>query len=353
MSTFDLNERKENLKVAYQDVVREITFCLSQDGDEIRTKIAPKMAEVLEGGIASQVDEAVNAWRGNVPLELETYIAKTFAIPSFLVRVDCTLNKKGELFVYEIEDAPAGAAMTSKASPAYKKLISAARSSWPDFRAFVSPLKRFSDVTVWLGCADDDYLAGEGLIWSVIRPEEADEFDFLIHRSVTPVRNEGDKTSVVKTFGHSIIGTGFEVLTMIDLSKRWVIKPIQGTRANSVIIWWVNDGHTKRPHDAIVNIQKLKRLLTAQPERMWIAQPWCAPLPTSERFRVLPDELSRGWYIMRIYCAYSIKKDRYLPIGGMANILSRKYGIIHGRASAVFAPLELSHADVKKTIAAF
>ena len=353
MSSVDTGKYETDRCVAYEEVVREVTFCFSNTGDEIRTKIAPGMAEVLEEGVVRQVDDAVNAWRSNVPLELDTYVAKTYAIPSFLVRVDCTLNKKKELFVYEIEDAPAGAAMTSKASAVYKKLISAARSSWPDFRAFISPLKRFSDVAVWLGCADAEYLRGKGLVWNVIRPEEADAFASLIPRSVTPIRNEGDKTAIAKTFGHSIIGTGFEVLTMIDLSKRWVIKPIQGTRANSVIVWWVNDGVTKRPRDAIVNIQKLKRLLTADPERMWIAQPWCAPLPTSERFRILPDKLARGWYIMRIYCAYSIKEDRYLPIGGMANILSQKYGIIHGRPSAVFAPLELSHSDAKKTITLF
>lgn len=328
------------------DPVRIVAQPFKKAGNESGVmQVTPDMPLLLDDSFVDQVAAATNAWRANVALEQETFVAREYGIPSFLVRMDCTVGDDGQLHVYEIEEPPAGAGSIRQIFGQYDELLHAAESSWPTFRAFISPGKKFSDVSTWLGDADTAYLNGDGLLWCVIRPEEADAFAHLIPRSVTPVRLEGDKRPIAATFPESnIVGTGSELLEQLDIkNRRWVFKPIQGTRAHKVVIWWVANGDGGRPKEAIANFSKLGERLLEDPTRIWLAQPWATPRMVTSDFTGVPDELSRFWYIRRIYAAYSPKHDCYVPIGGVANMLDRrKFAIVHGRSAAVFAHARLS-----------
>lgn len=329
----------ENVTITREDFYHEGSLHISNN--------VCRTPATIPDSLVDQVGSAVNQWCQHVDLERETYVAKNYGIPSFLVRVDCTVDTNGMLRVFEIEEPPAGASMTSRISPQFASLLASAQERWPKFKAFVSPKKRFSDVALWLGRADVDY---SGLLWCVIRPEEADEFSHLIPRSVTPIRKEGDKTPLSKVFNETKVGSVDDLLGQVSLEHRIVFKPAQGTRAHGVTVWWPDAG---KPKDAINQEERLRRVLESKGINCWIAQPFYSPRPVNELHPSL-EEYAKYWYIYRIYCAYSLRSEAYYPIGGVSNWLNSKaYSIVHGRDSAVFSPAILTESRAEQISSSF
>ncbi len=289
----------------------------------------------LSAKFVGDLVEYVNAWKKSVDLELETWIARQFGVPSFLVRVDCTVNGDERPFVFEVEDSPAGAHMTCQISRQFAQNLRRLQENWPVFKAFVSSKKRFSDVVKWLGPADEKYLGGKGLLWNVIRPEEAEEYRELIARSVTPVEREGDKRPLAKICPHTRVARGFDDLKDL-LADPLVIKPVQGTRARNILVWKGRLSHSSR--DMINSPDKLAERMRKEEE--WIVQPFVPPTSLPDRVvKVLGEKYARHWTTFRVFFGYDVRTDRYVPLGGVWNALKRvDYAIVHGRSSALFGP---------------
>ena len=313
--------------------VRKLIFC-----NDIFSNVTESIDLVLDKKKINALEEFTNEWKDKVSqltLEEETFIAQKYNIPSFLVRVDCVWQPDGSLFVYEIEDAPAGAYLVKRISTQYSYLLNYFQEQWPKFKAFLSPKKRFSDVILWVGPSFSEY---SGYLWNIIRPEEADEFSSLIPRSVTPVRNEGNKLPIAILTG-AIVGRPSDVVNRIDRKKSWVFKPIQGTRSFGIRVFWGESDPLKKPKDGIKNINKiLKDMQKIGGE--WMAQPFVRPAYMADYFNV-DDAYKKYWFIYRVYLAYFIKDKRYYLIGGTGCALDR--AVVHGTDKSLFFPITIPY----------
>lgn len=290
----------------------------------------------------SELYESIDQWRRSIALEEGLYVSDRHKIPTVLGRVDYTYCPERGVQIYEVEESPLGLSLACL-DGAFDQNFSMIRDHvWMPFKALHSASRSVSDACAVFGAADQSYLEGEGCLWPVVRPEEVDEYDrrySICKRSMRPLRSEGDKSvSVHVDRLHARIVSS---ITECSLDERFVLKPIQATRARGVFVWWsdLDDGIPRPKKDAYISVDRLKRYFDEG--QRYVYQPFFMPE------RSAADE--RYWHIRRAYFAH-VGHRGYVLLGGVWNAVeSKKYSIVHGRKSAVIGPLRLPACALENT----
>ncbi len=328
-----------------------------RDGDVVESMFTRKIPLYVRPMLVRQMLNAVHQWQRYTPLENKTWIAREHNVPSLLVRVDCTIKNPilrscgngvmvdgGDVFIYEVDDAPAGQKLTMVVNDQFSELLDLIQQHWPPMRAFVSE-RRFSDITQWLDPYDESW---DGVIWPSMRPQEADKYPHIVHMAAHPVVQEGNKSWMVKTGLAYRVHNSQKLREVLDgplASSSVVVKPLKGTRSYKIYPLWRREISGRRPSDTIIDVEKLYTAVDNCYGDEWIVQQLVPPivLPESVADR-LDGRYRKYWYTLRMYYGYNTIHGDYIPLGGVCNGTDwRRRVISHGTSSALFLPAKLDN----------
>lgn len=264
----------------------------------------------------------INRWEQAFPRE-ETFVQRTFGIPSLIVRLDCSVQQD-ILGIYEVEERPAGIGLTTHLNPDFKARLRQVKDTWPTFKSVVStdPRRKATDDYLWI----DRYTPedSDGLVLVRAEPEEVEFHDFE-PRCVSSLKKKGDKS-----YGEAL-GLWRRVTNPdeIDFDKGCVIKPLQGSKTRDVFIY-VPGPSSKRPPGGSSRGKIEQAVHLARETGGVYCQPFFPPMESgiSEEFK---------WMIYRVFYGYNTDTKRWDCLGGSWNA---RYNLkIHGASDSLSGPV--------------
>jgi len=256
----------------------------------------------------------VNRWTEIFPSE-GTWVNNCYHIPSLIIRLDCVVDNEGRLMIYELEDRPAGAGLSNLINPEFAKLLADVRQSWPKFTVLTSEQRKGNDDILWLNV---EQYNESSLVLVRAEPDDI-RYHHLVPRSVSTVKTEGDKGYGV------VLGLWREVTldNLPDKTQSFVIKPLQGTRAQDVLFWvpYLKD------YPGTVTWTKIQKTLSKH-GKMY-CQPFILPMQTN-----IPDF---PYMIYRVFFVYDIALNQWQCLGGCW--VARNNLKIHGATDSLIGPL--------------
>lgn len=298
------------------------------------------VTETLPQRVVTRLLDLIHRWQGIFPLA-DTWVGRECGVPSLFIRLDFVI-RDGEIKVYEIEDRPCGLGFTSAINPFFAERAEAMKKKWPEIR-WVSSQYRVTDDEPFFGppLSLEDALEGDHLHLLVrSRPEEA-AYHPLEKRSVSTVSQEGNKRYGATLGWWDIItarqGEGGAWYLDPPLQSPCVVKPLQGTRARLVMVYYPNPNADKKQSRADVitgggeirSEGSLIRAIAQQPNRQMCVQPFIPPMR-------LPHQPHLN-AIYRLMFGFDPTRREWIPLGGTWNALDRL--IVHGTPDTVFGPL--------------
>ena len=269
----------------------------------------------LSDDILGQCYGVIEEWV-NCFIPEPTWIFNTHKVHSILIRLDCVVDEKGRLKIYEVEERPCGAGIVSKFNPFFKEALGQIKKTWPHFEAVVSPRREYTDDYDWL----PPYGGNGSLVLVRAEPEEG-EFHYFQGNSVSTIVNEGNKQ----------YGVGMGLWTHVTSEtfkdgRVWespfCLKPLHGSKCKNLEIW-----HPEKRYKSGYGVSSRKRILeTVEREGDMYLQQFIEPMKVDE-----------GYMIYRIYFGYNMETGRYEYMGGCYNIRSSLK--IHGASDSVFGPV--------------
>lgn len=257
---------------------------------------------------------------------------RAFGLKSAIVRFDYVF-RDGCVYVYEIEERPAGLGHTALIHPTFLRALRVRVDDIEDalgrrFAIYMSPLRD--------GTSDDDVISGllhrpifrrldekgaNMFAWYVRAMRHEEGIDRMLGRnSLSTIRTEG-----CKSYGVSL-GWWEEVLPDFtpDWNEGFVMKPRAGSRFEEVLLW--------HPDKSLGSgfATKSKILNSIQEGRVRYAQPFIPPETV-----LLEGKVMRS--MRRAFFVWSPSNDRYESLGGtwVATTGHR----IHGTRDAIWGSL--------------
>lgn len=297
-----------------------------------------KEAKTIGRGAVHQALDFVNLWREVFPKE-ETWVQKTYGIPSLIVKLDCVFID-GFLFIYEVDERPDGIGIANTINHEFSARLNLLKRKWPLIKWVKSDNRCPGDDSFWLDgdpLTLDEYLEylsqpepqRKGVVLVRAEPSET-EFHQLQNRSISLIANEG-----LKSYGLST-GLWKEVNYWNADSLPWkygfVLKPLQGSKCKDVEIW--HPGRKHFNHLSIGGISSESKVRqTLEKNRVMYCQPLVLPMQTQV-------ENQPFFFIYRLYLGYHVGNKAYEPLGGtwVGRLKNFK---VHGSEDSIFGPLVL------------
>jgi len=253
-------------------------------------------------------------WPSAFPKE-NTWVQNNYGLPSIMIRVDAAVND-GNLFLYEIEERPAGIGIAYMLNADFKDRLDTIRSTWPEFDVLVSSERKGTDDFLWANVVNQ---ANGNPVLIRAEPEES-QFHHLEPQSISSLLKKGHK-------GYGVdLGLWNHVTSheQLDWSVPFVIKPLQGSKTRNVFIWHpekLPGSHTKT---------KITNAISENLGGMYV-QPFCEP----SKIEINHMDF---WLLHRVYFGYNLLANEWQFLGGLWN--ARPNLKIHGASDAVFGPIK-------------
>ena len=304
-----------------REVVPPVATGLTIGGWEI--KVLPQERIFTQRNIEEGLS-VINRWSQVFPKE-ETFVQKTYGIPSLIVRLDCSVQN-GTLGIYEVEERPAGIGLTTHLNTDFKTRLEAIKNKWPVFKSVVStdPRRKATDDHLWI----EPYNPRDNNELVLVRaePEEVEYHDFE-PRSVSSLKKKGDKS-----YGEAL-GLWKKITDPdeIDFSKGCVVKPLQGSKTRDIFIFIPVPG-SKRPPGASSSNRIREAVLAGSKAGGVYCQPFFPPMESG-----ISDEFK--WMIYRVFFGYNTDTGQWECLGGSWNA---RYNLkIHGAGDSLSGPVVL------------
>lgn len=281
--------------------------------------------DILPNCYLSQLSCLVSEWSQVFP-KGSTWVGREFGIPSLLVRVDCVIDAEGHLQIYEVEDKPCGAGVTSEISPFFRDRFQELKGTWPEF-SWVQQPGRHTDDSLLFGSAlsleEAQYSDSLLLVRSRIGAKEYHQFE---ERSISTVVHEGEKLYGVEM---GLWVCGESVTSDPDwLDKPWVMKPAFGTRSLGIRFYLPQVDRSLSVLDEGLLIDRAKLQKKIKKESVFL-QPFIPAMKVTGM---------DGWAkIHRFFFGWDCRLRRYSPLGGVS--MMRSSLLVHGTNDSVTIPL--------------
>lgn len=281
---------------------------------QVNTHHAP---QVFPAWATAQALCLLRQWVEVFPRE-ETWVQRTYGVPSLFVRFDCfVVAEEQRLVTCEIEDRPGGMGVTTQLNPDFAERLAPLRAQWPPFRFVASSRPQtMRDDYLWLTEESPDT---NSLVLVRAEPDEV-EFHHFERRSVSTVTREGDK-------GYGVALGLWRKVTAATADELFdhhpngfVLKPLHGSKCKDVEIWKPDRGH------GTSTVTRIKNVLASKGPMF--CQPYCPPMGSP-----IPGE----HMIYRMNFGFSPVQRDFVPLGGMW--MSRREVKIHGAGNSTCGPL--------------
>ncbi len=288
--------------------------------------------EVFSGQALLSATLMVREWISAFVKE-RTWAMNHFGVPSLVIRLDCFLDEKGHMHGIEIEDRPMGIGITSIVNSQFASELDRFRSeSWPKIGLLSSNKRKGGDDHIWLSPPQSE----DDLLLVRCSPEEKD-FYCLRNRSISTISTEGDKSYGEKLDLWNRISYG----DRIPWDEPFVLKPIQGTRCDDIVVWLPKDmmlhGISVKKREVNGNSTKTKVERTLSSNGTMYLQRFVPPMVCSH----LVTPSGKPYFMLyRLFFFFDIKTERYVPVGGIWT--ARPFQLLlHGSSDAVMGPLKI------------
>ncbi|MDD4409966.1 MAG: hypothetical protein PHW52_04945 [Candidatus Pacebacteria bacterium] len=280
---------------------------------------------ILSERTIRQASDVIEEWLDHFPWE-DTWVENNYGVPSIIIRLDCTVDEKGGLHVYEVEDRPSGIGATSRFNISFKEKLDDLRSVWPRFESIVSPHRDYCDDCEWL----PPYNGNGSLVLIRSEPYEKDFHSFQ-RRSVSTVLTKGNKSyGVPMGLWRKIYPNELEDLENRIWEKCFALKPLQGSKCNNVMIWHPEHRkYRKMFKDGSGTTTRQRIIQTLHELKEMYIQDYIPPM--------LIHYQGEKRMIYRIFFGYDPRINKYQYIGGFSNV--RPSLKIHGATNTLFGSI--------------
>ncbi|MDD4409767.1 MAG: hypothetical protein PHW52_03910 [Candidatus Pacebacteria bacterium] len=292
--------------------------------DDFRWKF--KRSESAEFIDRSLIDKSLiflEEWIRFFPKE-STWVAANHHVPSIVIRLDCTIRDK-TIFIYEIEERPAGIGISYCINPQFRLMIEGLRRRWPVIRSLISSNRKESDDRLWLPTIGfEEALQDDCLLLVRTEPSEED-FHIFQDRSVSTLRNKGDKV-----YGEHMglwKNVSYRDYELFPWSEGFCLKPKQGSKCKGVHVW---KAELNNKGVGISTKTQIRRVIDDFGE-MYL-QEYLAPMS-------LEIDGKKLYMNYRIYFGYDLEINSYSCLGGIW--VARPNIRIHGASDATIGPLQI------------
>lgn len=285
--------------------------------------------EVFPRAAISQALSLIARWCETFPRS-GSWAEKEYGVPSLLIRLDCVC-KDGVLAIYEIEERPCGVGVTLHENADFRPRFEAVRRTWPEIVS-VRADERVTDDSLWMRevSLEEAHTVDAALLVRS-RPEDA-RYHALEPRAISTVTLEGDKR-------YGIALGMWTPMTWVEdgeggyidnfPSSSFVAKPLQGTRARSVLVYMPKEERAPLPRRARKSLATEGQVRRAVQRQPMVMQPFIWPQQRGEEF-----------LIYRMYFAYNTQQHEYVPVGGMWTATDEL--VVHGTDRSTFGPLVMA-----------
>jgi len=263
----------------------------------------------------------VSTWNEQFPNE-QTWIRNVAGVPSLIVRIDCTITN-GDLYVYEIEERPAGIGMTVCMNSDFADRLCLIRKTWPEFKVIVSEKRTWEDDSLWTHLTDIDTIhTNSDLVLVRAEPGEQ-EFHGLTRRSVSSVSTKGNKA-----YGLNLnLWKKIKNQDELSFEKPFALKTLQGSKTRGVFIY------TPEKLPGSETKTKMLRVYEQNKDGMY-KQDYMPPMKSGLGSF---EETNYPYMIYRTYFGYNLASASWECLGGLWN--ARKSVKVHGASDSLFGPL--------------
>jgi hypothetical protein len=304
------------------------------------TEMTSHFEEIMEKAIMTLKKEILPKWAAVFPRE-ET-LAWKYDVPSLIVRVDFTVDS--DVYLYEVEDSPAGIGMAKIAIQKFGKTLQ--ELGLMGVTVIVPPREKGGDDYLWASEVievknDEDF---SKVKTPMVAPRIENLPSWLIERSIWPVKYRKDKSYLERFGGEKWDGErSFEVIAneYENSGKEGIVfqvSPSSKTEGTWITLFkpakkeaqnWLKKGKGE------IGIWSLKRTLRDVQEE--IKQGKTLYL---REFRWPIKVVVNGspqYGIIRYFFGFSTKKSEWMPLGGFLN--TRPSLLIHGASDSFFVPI--------------
>jgi hypothetical protein len=267
--------------------------------------------------------EYIHQWQKLFPRE-RTWVQENIGIPSLIVRFDATMDTRGNLQPYEIEERPGGIGVTTFFNEDFRKRLTELTRTWPPFQVVVSDKRTGTDDGRWAEEVRLKNASPDKLCLVRAEPDET-EFHHLEHRSISSLISKGDRFYGVGMGFWSPIHSEEEV----GWEEPFALKLPQGSKGNGFCLWI--------PGNGLPGVSTKDEILkTLQTQKVMYQQPYFPPIELNGN--------GKTWYMIhRIFYGYDLSKGEWDYLGGFYN--ARQNLVVYGSSDAIFGPVVANDAS--------
>lgn len=273
-------------------------------------------SEIFPEKAINELLKLIENWAKVFPKE-NTWVQGKFQVPSLFIRIDCIISN-GNLFIYEIEERPAGIGICSKINAEFCERLNEIKLKWPEFKLIISPLREKGDDNLWLMPLEND---SDGLVLVRAEPNEKN-FHIFQERSVSTVAKKGNKSYGV----YLELWKEVSDVSQLPWNNDFVLKPLAGSKCKDVVIFLAKKDQGIKGYSTRNQVERMMK----NNAKMYI-QPFFAPMKC-------PIPQFKEYAMMyRFFFGYDPTTSKYVPLGGAW--VARKNLKIHGASDSLSGPL--------------
>ncbi len=268
--------------------------------------------EIFPAWAAAEGARLLAHWEQVFPVE-ETWVRQHHGTPSLLVRLDCVVAE-GKLYLYEVEERPAGAGVARLMNPQFAQLFGELCKNWPEVTVVSCPRRRGGDDYLWASrvVVGAENAPTDGILLLRCEPEQ-EEFHSFESRSISTLREEGNKSYGVELGLWSVVSHPDQ----LPWEQGFALKPVRGSKSKDIVIWT-----TTKKDKGVSTRSQVERVLAKN------GQMYCQSL-------IRPMIGLSGPFIYRVFFGRGAQGWRCL--GGVW--MARNNLTIHGAGDSITGPV--------------
>ncbi len=276
-----------------------------------------------------QMLEILAKWEEAFPYE-ETYAARTYGVPSLIVRFDGSLTPDGQFNAYEVQSGCGWIGYAGVVNATFRGILDDfTKNRWPPFR-LLGPTQPPSnpDEEFWLDRIGlQEAVASDTLLWLRYGQWQipSEVRDALIARSLKPVRTHNTKRYGVQLgWWKPVVWHESSHGAALPWHEAFVLKPLSGHGSTDIMLWKPNDRTGRATRTQIVH--------TLQKHGKMYLQRFIPPMSIN---------LDRDRYnvILRPFFGYNPQEKKWTPMHGVWTGRPYPNIRIHGASDAISGPL--------------